>query len=85
MFGRKQSKVKTRILFVEAKNDFASQMAEARYNSAQMEIENSGYIFRASGAEGESQPQGGPTRWKSISWEMATRNGLEPSTSSVTG
>ena len=27
----------------------ASQMAEARYNSAQMEIENSGYIFRASG------------------------------------
>ena len=28
MFGRKQSKVKTRILFVEAKNDFASQMAE---------------------------------------------------------
>ena len=27
----------------------ASQMAEAKYNSAQMEIENSGYIFKASG------------------------------------
>ncbi len=27
----------------------ASQMAEARYNSAQMEIDNSGYIFKASG------------------------------------
>ncbi len=27
----------------------ASQMAEARYNSMQMEIENSGYIFKASG------------------------------------
>ena len=37
------------------------------------------------GAGGESQPQKGPTRWNSISWEMATRNGLEPSTSSVTG
>ena len=27
----------------------ASQMAEAKYNSAQMEIDNSGYIFKASG------------------------------------
>jgi DNA topoisomerase-1 len=27
----------------------ASQMAEAQYNSAQMEIDNSGYIFKASG------------------------------------
>ncbi len=27
----------------------ASQMAEARYNSTQMEIDNSGYIFKASG------------------------------------
>ncbi len=27
----------------------ASQMSEARYNSAQMEIDNSGYIFKASG------------------------------------
>ena len=27
----------------------ASQMAEARYNSAQMEIDNSGYVFKASG------------------------------------
>ena len=27
----------------------ASQMAEAKYNSAQMEIENSGYVFKASG------------------------------------
>ncbi len=27
----------------------ASQMAEARYNSAQMEIDNSGYIFKSSG------------------------------------
>ena len=27
----------------------ASQMAEAKYNSAQMEIDNSGYVFRASG------------------------------------
>ncbi|MBQ3220474.1 MAG: type I DNA topoisomerase [Clostridia bacterium] len=27
----------------------ASQMAEAKYNSAQMEIENGGYIFKASG------------------------------------
>ena len=27
----------------------ASQMAEARYNSMQMEIDNSGYIFKASG------------------------------------
>lgn len=28
MFGRKESKPKVRILFVESKNDFASQMAE---------------------------------------------------------
>ena len=27
----------------------ASQMSEAKYNSAQMEIENSGYVFKASG------------------------------------
>ncbi len=27
----------------------ASQMAEAKYNSAQMEIDNSGYVFKASG------------------------------------
>ena len=33
------------------------------------------------GAAGESQPLKGPTRWLPISWEMATRNGLEPSTS----
>ena len=63
-----------------------SNQRHGDFQSPALPTELSGRIFfRASGAEGESQPQGGPTRWKSISWEMATRNGLEPSTSSVTG
>ena len=57
------------------------------FQSSALPTELSGQIFfrAGTGAAGEFQPQKGPTRWKSISWEMATRNGLEPSTSSVTG
>ena len=40
---------------------------------------------RHAARRGEFQPQRDPRDGNSISWEMATRNGLEPSTSSVTG
>ena len=56
------------------------------FQSSALPTELSGQIFfrAARRGRGIAIPRG-PTRWNSISWEMATRNGLEPSTSSVTG
>ena len=64
-----------------------SNQRHVDFQSTALPTELSGQIFlRAKKARlGEFQPQRDPRDGNSISWEMATRNGLEPSTSSVTG
>ena len=63
-----------------------SNQRHVDFQSTALPTELSGQIFSApmGAAWGISTPKG-THEMKSISWEMATRNGLEPSTSSVTG
>ena len=64
-----------------------SNQRHVDFQSTALPTELSGQIFFRAirRGMGNFNPRGDPLDGNSISWEMATRNGLEPSTSSVTG
>ena len=64
-----------------------SNQRHVDFQSTALPTELSGQIFFRAirRGMGNFNPRGDPRDGNSISWEMATRNGLEPSTSSVTG
>ena len=64
-----------------------SNQRHVDFQSTALPTELSGQIFRPAetARPGNFNPKRDPRDGNSISWEMATRNGLEPSTSSVTG